>query len=145
MRKLRTILAVVLTLVISVACCCPAFAAEPRASDYIASCYAYASASASGSISVQVVVRSQSGKTMTEIGAKKIIVQESKNGTTWTSVATLTSKDNSRFLASGSRYDRTHTVYSGTSGYQYRCIVSCYAGNSTGGDTVSYTSNAVTA
>lgn len=82
---------------------------------------------------------------MTEIGASKIVVQESKNGTTWTSVATLTPEDNSRFLASGSHYNRTLAVYSGESGYKYRCVVSCYAADANGSDTVIYTSNAVTA
>lgn len=139
-RLAGTLLA--LTLLIG---CCATFASateiQPRASDYFYTYYATCSVSSTGRVSVNAVAKTSAGKSMTELGVKTIKIQESANNSTWTTVDTITSSDNSQFISSGSNFDKTFAVYSGNTNCYYRFIVTFYAKDASGSESKSYTTN----
>ncbi|MPM05588.1 hypothetical protein SDC9_51878 [bioreactor metagenome] len=81
---------------------------------------------------------------MNLVGASYIVVQEKSNGV-WKGVASyFGSTDNGMLDSNTSTYDGSIN-YTGTSGRQYRALVTVYAGNDTGEDSRTVTTNTVTA
>ena len=116
---------------------------QPKASKFIRD--AYASVRAAGSGKVTVTVNVSATAAMTKIGTTTISIQQSTNGSSWTTVKTYSSSSVSALLGSGTSYNKTPVTYQGTKGYKYRAVVTCYAANASGSDSKVYTTSAVTA
>lgn len=85
-------------------------------------------------------------RSMTEIGASKIIIKESTDGgKSYSSVKTFESAKYPEMIGSGRKYTGVAVTYDGVPGRMYKATVYFYASNSDGSDTVTYTSSAVTA
>lgn len=116
-----------------------------KASYYIDSVYCTVGAASGGKITVMVSVEATG--TMSEVGAKQIKIQESTDGgKTYSTVKTYSYADYPEMMW----YDENHYLdtpitYQGTAGYRYQAIATCYAGDSSGGDSRAYTSNSVVA
>lgn len=123
--------------------CSVCFAAVPRASEYISSGNAASTATAvKGEIEITYDVTGR-GR-MTKIGASKIIVQE-KNGGSWETVKTFWGSVSNGMLDENTTSHAGSVTYTGTSGKQYRAIVTVYAENSGGSDSRTVTTAAVSA
>ena len=116
-----------------------------RASDYIDS---YAALSNTGAkreviISYDIVATNY----MERIGVAHIVVQE-KNGSTWRGVATYWGSVANGMMVTNAITHFGRVSYNGTSGKQYRAVVTFYAGDAeddTRGDYRTKTTTAVTA
>lgn len=142
LRKKQTwtlALAILFTLNVIV---CSALAAV-QASNYINTYSASTSAASGGKISVNVQVRTFGN--MTKIGATKIVIEQSTNGSTWKAVKTYNSSSVATMLSSGSSYNKTPVTYQGTKGARYRAVVTCYAADGNDSDSRGYTTSPVTA
>ena len=121
-----------------------AMSMQPRASNYIKVCSATVVAAGSGKISVSVVVSGIGN--MTQIGATKIVIEQSASGSVvWTAAKTYYSSSVSAMLSSGASYSKTPVTYQGTKGYRYRAVVTCYAANGSGSDSKACVSSPITA
>ena len=116
---------------------------QPQASAYINSYVATVSAVGGGKVSVKVQVQAKSF--MSEIGATNIRIEQSINNEAWTIAATYSSDSVAAMLSSGTIYNKTPVTYQGTSGYQYRAVVTCYAANAAGSDSKVYVTPTVIA
>ena len=77
------------------------------------------------------------------VGASFIVVQEKINGV-WTGVETYYGSTQNGMLAA-SAYSHVGSInYVGTSGKEYRALVTVYAGNGTGSDSRTIATNSVT-
>lgn len=82
---------------------------------------------------------------MTKIGASKIYMYESADGTSFSRVATYKYEDFPKMMGSGTIYYDDPVTYYGTPGYYYFASVYCYAANSSGSDEKNYTTAIVQA
>lgn len=118
---------IVLVLVMLFACCS---VAQARASNYISSCSASIRSGDSRG-EVDIIVSVQARVSTTEIGATRIKIYQS-NGSMVASISGSTS--NGLISTSGGRrFDGIYT-YTGIPGTSYYAVVTCYAGNASGGD-----------
>lgn len=79
--------------------------------------------------------------TMDKVGASEIKIQESSDGTNWTTVKTCTMANYSNLIDENSGFHASYVSYTGTSGKYYRAKITLYAENSTGtGTWIRYTS-----
>jgi hypothetical protein len=81
---------------------------------------------------------------MNSVGASQIVVQVNNNGV-WTGVSTYTGSISNGMLAANNLSNTGSISYFGIAGKQYRARVTVYAGNSTGSDSRTITTNTVTA
>ena len=149
MNKICSIpIMVFLTVVLSVGMVIPASAAapsdeglSPQASIYLESYTAWAVRSSSNEIYVYYDVSAT--RTISCLGAKLIVIQM-KEGNSWSTVKTYTGTTSNGMLT---RNDISHTgdiVYQGSSGNQYRAVVTIFGGSSTtNGDSRIVTTNTV--
>jgi len=115
-----------------------------RASDYFMSYSSTATAKSGGKVAISVTIYSY--KNCTSIGAKTILIQESTDGgVNWSNVSTYSSSTYTSMLGSGYSYIAVPVTYSGTAGRMYRAVVTCYAADSNGSETLIFYSNSVTA
>jgi hypothetical protein len=114
-----------------------------KASNYFHSCSAEADANVGtgkARIKFSVIATAISDS----IGASSIVIQR-KNGSTWTDVYTYSSSTTLAMLGSNSLTHNGSVTYSGTSGYEYRGVVTLYVRQGSGSETKTLTSNSVTA
>ena len=71
-------------------------------------------------------------RTMDELGVKRIKVQRSSDGVTWTTMKTFEKEDYSQMIAEDMVCHYGCVTYWGTPGYYYRAAVCYYAKNSSG-------------
>ena len=128
-------------LAISMLSAVPAFAAEnvtPRASDYIMSTCVYLDQTSSTQFDVWYEVIALG--LMDELGAYKIRIQESTNGSDWTTVYTYTAEDEPSMVDVNTIGHAGHVTYTGVSGRYYRAKITLFAENSKGrGEVITYT------
>ena len=134
-------------IVVILALCIGIFAipVSARSSWYLDSYCAWLNVKGNGKITVTVDV--QATGFMDTIGAKEILILESKNnGASWTEYRDFLPLIYPEMLASNDfLYYDTPVSFTGTPGYKYCAIVTVYAGDSTGGDSREYTTPMVTA
>jgi hypothetical protein len=126
----------ILLLIVLALCLTPvaeAKAVEPtRASDYLDFYSAYVYAEGGGLVSVWFDVTATG--TMDEVGAITILLQESSNNSTWSTVKTFLYTDYPNMM----KYNRIDCVsgvyYSGIAGRYYRAYVTVWAGKGGNGD-----------
>lgn len=131
-RNLCVVMAVVMLLTI------PAYAAEPRASDYIMSTCVYLTKESSTRFDVwhEVIALGY----MNELGAAEIKIQESTDGQNWTTVETITPSDEPSMTTENDFAYAGSVSYTGVSGRYYRARIIMFAENSTGrGEVTTYT------
>lgn len=114
---------------------------SPQASAYLAEYTAWAVRSSSNQVYVHYDVTASG--TIGCVGAKLIVI-EMKDGNNWTPVKTYTGTTSNGMLVLNA-YDHGGTkVYQGTSGTQYRAVVTIFGGSSTtNGDSRIVTTNTV--
>ncbi|MDR1156845.1 MAG: hypothetical protein LBK75_00850 [Oscillospiraceae bacterium] len=133
--------ALTMALVLSLITSIPASAAQLRASQYLSSYSAFASASG-GRITVEYSVFATG--IADEVGASQIVIQR-KNGSTWTSVKTFNRSSYPALIDEDCLFYLNTVTYDGTSGQQYRAVVTIYAKIGSGSSSYNYTTNTVTA
>ena len=116
-----------------------------RSSWYISSYRAWLTPEVGGIINVTIDV--QAYDYMTEVGASRVEIFESKDGgSTWTSKRIYLKSIYPELVTNNDiLYFETPISYPGTPGYKYYAEITVYAGDSTGSDTKEYTTGVVTA
>lgn len=142
MMKRRVISAVSLILAL-IMLMAPVASAAVYSSDYIARSYASISKVSSGKVEVEFDVSGKIG--VNEVGAKKVVIYESSDNSTWTSRKTFYSSTTPSMITYGVRSAVSSVTYTGHSGYYYYAVVTTYAGTNGTGDTDIYTTNSVKA
>lgn len=131
-RFISLLMAIVMLLV------SPAFAAEPRGSDYIMSTCVYLDKTASNQFDVWHEVISIG--MMNKLGAAEIKIQESTDGENWYAVKTITPADEPSMVSLNNFAYTASVSYTGVSGRYYRARLIMFAENSTGrGEVITYT------
>ena len=133
---------VCLALVLATLVTIPAYAVEQseRASSFFSSYKAYCHAASSTQLQVYFSVMSVG--TMSKLGASKVKVQRSSDGTNWTTVKTFTKEDYPSMIDDNTAFHAATLTCTKTSVYYYRAYVEFYAKNSTGtGELNYYTAN----
>lgn len=110
--------------------------ASARSSAYLDGYRAFITPKSGGLVAVTVDVAGVGS--MDEIGASKIYIYESANGSNFTKVATYKSEDFPEMLGSGTTYFETPITYLGEPGYYYYASVYCYAAKDGGSDVRQY-------
>lgn len=146
---MKKLIATTLTLLFALSCIfsVSAFAAtseqaEPFASTYISAHSTSITPEGNGDITITYTVRAKDK--MTKLGASKVVIQK-KTSSSWSNVKTYTSSTTPSMIASNKATFTKDLSYSGTKGTQYRTVVTFYAENSTGSDTINETSASCTA
>lgn len=98
------------------------------------SAYLYKESSTQFDICFDVLARD----TMKELGVSWVKVQRSSDGSTWSTIETLTPDDYPEFMAENTSMHMDYILYTATSGYYYRAYMKFYAKNSSGGSGVVY-------
>lgn len=128
----RFVRIVCILLVISVLLAVPAYATEQsqRASSFFSSFKAYCYATSSNRLAVYFMVIAVG--TMDEVGTSEIKIQESSDGTNWTTVKTFTKDVYSQMTDTNTGAHSATLYYPRNSSCYYRARVEFYARNSTG-------------
>lgn len=105
---------------------------EPRASQYLSSYMAYIAPVGSGKIQIWFDVEGTT--VMDKIGSTTIVLKESTNGTSFTTVKTFKVASYSSMLASNKVSYTSYVPYSGTAGRYYQAVVTVYAEKNGGSD-----------
>lgn len=139
MRSFKKIPVLLLTLALL---CSSALAADasPWASSHISSYRA--SVSASGR-NLAVTVNVAGLARMDSIGASKIVIEYSSNGSSYSTASYYYGSDYPEMLTSGYSYAGTPITYYCSSAGYYRAVVTCYAASGSGSDSKVYTTSAV--
>lgn len=142
MKKFITLL---MTLIFTMSCffSISAFAAEPEeitpyASTYFSSYNAAITSLGGGDIKINVYANGK--KTMTQIGATKIVLKES-DGSDWTTVKTFNYSSYPDLMGYNQKSHVGSVSYDGTSGKKYQAIVTFIAKDASGSDTKTYTAS----
>ena len=114
-----------------------------RASYYLDAYSAYIYAEGNGDIEIWFDVTGTG--TMDEIGALSIILKESTDGSTWSTVQTYKHEDYSNMLGANEVFYTSHVDYSGVSGRYYKAYVTIWAGEDGNGDSRQITTRTITA
>ena len=135
-RMVSLLLAVLMVLAV------PAAALEnenARASSFFASSDVYLYQTSSTKFQAWFEVTALDG--MDKLGASEIKIQESSDGTNWTTVKTCTMANYSNLICENTGFHGSYVSYTGTIGKYYRAKITLYAENSTGvGERIRYTS-----
>jgi hypothetical protein len=129
-------------LLLSAAASVPASAGVLRASPCLSSYDAWATASGGGNVQIDFDVNAVS--LADKVGVSQIVVQK-KVGSSWTNVHTYSSATTISLLASNLISHCGDVTYAGTSGQQYRAVVTVYAKIGSISDSKTVTTNTVTA
>lgn len=113
--------------------------ASARSSAYLDGYSATVTPQSGGKMAVTVDVSGV--EPMTQIGATKIYIYESKDNVDFTQVASYKYEDYPKMMSSGMIYYDTPVTYSGKPGYYYLASVYCYAGKDGGGTERNYTTS----
>lgn len=106
--------------------------AEPQASYYLSSYSSYVAAVGDGKIQVWFDVVGKGS--MSRIGATRVILYESKDNKSWTSVKTFRYTDYSSMTATNKAAYVGSVSYSGVAGRYYKATVTVYAAKNGGSD-----------
>lgn len=117
-------------------------AAQNRASDYLDSYEAWTSSGAKREVIISFNVYATDY--MDFIGSTYIVVQE-KNGSSWDTVMTRFGSVANGLLEEDTDEHAGNISYMGTSGKEYRALVTIYAENNKGNDSRTIITNSVTA
>ena len=119
----------------------PAFAVEPRASDYFSctSTYLYRTSDTSFEAWFEVTGTG----TMQQIGVSSVKIQRSSDNSNWTTMVTYSKDDYySKMICENTTTHANYFSHTSTKGYYYRAYVTYYAKNSSGtGYLYQYTSS----
>lgn len=107
--------------------------AAPFASRYLSLYSAYVYVSSSGQVQVWFDVMGTGN--MDEIGALRIVLYESSDGTNWSDVKTFRHESTGNMLFYDDDYVSSHVSYQGTYGKQYKAYVTVWAGKNGNGTT----------
>ncbi len=140
MKKCAISFILVLSLISSTVINATAAVNYPRASYYIDGYAAYASVGSNNKILIEFEV--EATREMKKVGASLITVQVNNNGV-WSGVATYYGSGSNGMLASNAHFHVGSISYTGVAGNQYRAVVTVIAGDSSGEETRSITTNAV--
>ena len=144
----RRIMALLLTVVavLGIATYAPArAAAEPRASEYIASTGVFVYAMGNGKIKIEVDVAAT--HQMLEVGASVVHLYEKQSNGTVTKVASYYKEDHPAIMLEYNSFFAYMDLYyyGAVPGRQYYAVAGCYAKDSVGNETLYFTSNTVVA
>lgn len=117
-----------------------AHAIETRSSDYFNKTTASLNMQRGGK--VDIYIDAVARRSMTELGASKIVLKESTDeGQTYSTVKTFKSEDYPDMLGDGKRYYGVAVTYDGVPGRMYKATIYFYASDSSGSDTITYTTS----
>ncbi|NCB50271.1 MAG: hypothetical protein EOM54_00115 [Clostridia bacterium] len=131
-KKQSRIIALVLIFVICFSTVSFAADKSTKSSLYLTCYSAYIWPEGDGDISIWFDVTGTG--TMDEIGALTIILQQSSNGSTWSTVKTYRYTSYLNMLGYNAVYYTSGVDYSGTEDYYYRAYVTVWAGEDGDGD-----------
>ena len=128
----RFVRLICLVMVFAMLATIPAYAAEnnTRASDYFSSYRAYVTKTSSSQLSVSFFVVGHG--IMDELGASRIRVQRSSDGTNWTTVYTFLKEYHPNMTDTDTAAYGSVVSCPISSSYYYRAIVDFYSANSSG-------------
>lgn len=129
-KKLISVLSIVLVFTI---CIVPMAAAVTNASDYLSTYSSNIQSGGSGKVLVTIKAIGKVG--VNEIGAEKIVLEESKDGKSWHIAETFEPDEYPEMMKYGARTIGSSVTYNGTSGYYYRATLTFYAGTDGVGET----------
>lgn len=132
MMRSRIVSAAALVLALII-CISPLASAAVYSSEYINFSDASISKISSGTVRISFGVTGKFG--VNEAGAKKVVVYESPDDTTWTEKKTFYSSTTSDMMFYGVKNASSNVTYEGRAGYYYYAEVTVYAGISGTGDT----------
>lgn len=142
----RTFARILLTVILAV-CLIPSAAAgviAPLASDYFDGAVEV-TVTATGGGRLDVRAKAKSTGVMSRLGVSEITIQK-KGLIFWSDEAVKTGTVANGMLVTGAKYYEQTIPFSGlTAGEKYRAVVTFYAEDSSGSDSISKTSDAVTA
>jgi hypothetical protein len=141
MKKLASVI-LSAVLLVSVLAAVPASAGVLRASQYLASYSASLSAAGNGQVEIGFNVGAVS--VADKVGALTIVVQK-KVGSSWSDVQTFNGTVANGMLAANAISNCDEITYNGTSGQQYRAVVTAYAKIGSGSDSKPFTTGEITA
>jgi len=116
-------------------------AAPISASEYISS---YAAVTTKSGTKLTVTYSVDGNTLMTSIGASKITIYEKNGSAAWKVVKTFSYPATTGLRSSNAASHYSSVTYTGVAGRQYYAVVEFYAGNSTGSDTKTSSTNTVT-
>jgi hypothetical protein len=137
-RTISLAVALVLSLIINTS----ASAAQLKENQYLSSYNATIFADGGGYVTVEYAVFATA--TADELGVTQLIIQR-KTGSTWANVRTFTRNTNPALIGTSCPSYMGSITYSGTSGQQYRAVLTMYAKIGSGSSSVTFTTNTVTA
>lgn len=142
-QKKRRIISIVLSLLLLIAMVPTGKAVEARASNYFWVTEVWATATGSGKFIVEFDIGAT--HTMTELGATEIVIKEKQSDGSYKSVKTFTRYNTSGLIEKNSSCAYAEVSYSGKSGTKYYAIVTLYAKDSSGSETMYQSTNTITA
>lgn len=141
-RKIQRTVSLFLSLLLLIAIIPSGNAAEARASNYFALTEVWATATGSGKFIVEFDINAT--HTMTEVGATEIIIKERQSDGSYNNVKTFTSDNTSGLITNNSSAAYGKVSYSGKPGTKYYAIVTLYAKDSKGSESMDQGSNTIT-
>lgn len=132
-KKFISVLSVLLVFTV---CVVPMASAAITASDYLLTYSSRIQSGGNGKVVISIIASGKAG--VNEIGAKTIVIEESRDGRTWTELDPLTCDDYDEMMVYGARTIGSSVTYYGRSNYYYRATVTYYAGISGTGETREY-------
>ena len=138
MAKAMTILSLLFVFLVSTA-----NAVTPRVSDYFDSIIVDAVAVGHGNVEVQIDIIATDS--MKEVGATKVVIYEQTSSGRYSAVKTYTRYNTPSLIVVNSKTAYVDVTYSGKSGTKYYAVVDVFAKNSSASETLTYSSNVITA
>ena len=148
-KSLKQLVSIMLAVILLFSIGSIAIASDPpaprvtRASDYLASYSASIRATGKGNLEISFIVTGV--RTMDDIGAMTIVLKESTDGRTWTTVSTFRHTNYSNMMVTNKAGNASYVSYSGTSGRYYTAYVTVWAGRNGGGESRQTTTSSVRA
>jgi len=118
-------------------------AVTPRVSDYFD--YVTVGITAAGRGSVEVQIDIIATDSMKEVGATKVVIYEQTSSGRYSAVKTYTRYNTPSLIVKNSNIAYVDVTYSGKSGTKYYAVVDVFAKNSSASETLTYSSNVITA
>lgn len=118
-------------------------AANVRASDYFWCTEAWATPTGNGNIIVEFDVSAT--ETMKEVGTSKVVIYELQSNSTYKAVKTFTRYNTAGLIEYNTFCSYGKVSYKGTPGIKYYAVVTFYAKNADGSETLNMTTKTITA
>ena len=143
LRKVHSLLSLILTFAIIFTLTATATAATPRASDYFSFTEAFISKGDDGEIIVEF--DTSATKTMRELGAKEIIIYERQRDGSYDEVESFTRYNTNGLIDTNTSAAYGRVTYEGTAGTKYYATVVFYAKDANGSETLYSDTRVITA